>query len=174
MRWSVIISGEEEKQNEFALSRLTMGQLDAKRRAIYVVWTRQRTRSCVQETLRECLDLVCNNVQSLVAALNRFQQEKNRAQDKFQISEVNQNSLVYMNAIVSGFNQPDDVSFRRQLQQEKPTSCGTKAADALDNFFSRQTIMRIHWIYWCICNCYDFKTPINSKCCFISRCLTVI
>ena len=28
--------------------------------------------------------------------------------------------------------------------QEKPTNCGTKAADELGNFFSRETLMRIH------------------------------
>ena len=32
-------------------------------------------------------------------------------------------------------------------------------------FFSRQTLMRIHWIFWCICNYYDFTTHISSKCC---------
>ena len=36
-------------------------------------------------------------------------------------------------------------------------------------------IMRIHWIFWCICNYYyDFTTPPNSKCCSICYRLAAI
>ena len=35
------------------------------------------------------------------------------------------------------------------------------------DIFSRLTLMQIRWIFWCICNYYDFTTPINSKCCSI-------
>ena len=40
-----------------------------------------------------------------------------------------------------------------------------------DNF-SWQTLMRIQ--SQCICNCYDFTTPIRSKCCSICYCLAII
>ena len=49
------------------------------------------------------------------------------------------------------------------LKLEKPTNCGTKAAD-----------VRIQWIFWCIRNYYDFATPTNSKCCSICYRLVVI
>ena len=41
-------------------------------------------------------------------------------------------------------------------------------------FFSRQTLLRINWIFWCIWNCYDFATPANSTCCSICYRLVVI
>ena len=28
-------------------------------------------------------------------------------------------------------------------------------------FFILKTLVRIHWIFWCICNYYDFTTPIH-------------
>ena len=59
-------------------------------------------------------------------------------------------------------------------RQEKPSNCGTKAADVLDKIFSRQTLMRIHWICWCFSNYCDFTTPVNSKCCSICHRLAVI
>ena len=52
-----------------------------------------------------------------------------------------------------------------EVLQEKPTNCETKAADVLDKLFSQQTLKRIHWIFWCIWNYFDFTTPTNSKCC---------
>ena len=57
--------------------------------------------------------------------------------------------------------------------QKKPTICGTKATNVLDKFFSRQTLIWINWIFWCICNYYDFITPTNSKCCSICYRLAV-
>ena len=59
------------------------------------------------------------------------------------------------------------MSTQCRIRQETPTRCGTKDADVLDTFLSRQTLMRMHWIFWCICNYYDITTPINSKCCSI-------
>ena len=34
--------------------------------------------------------------------------------------------------------------------------------------------MRIYWIFWCICNQFDFTTPFSSKCCSICNRLAVI
>ena len=34
--------------------------------------------------------------------------------------------------------------------------------------------MRIHWIFWCICNCYDFTIHTDLKCCSICYSLVVI
>ena len=60
-----------------------------------------------------------------------------------------------------------------KTNKKKSTNCGTTAADVLANF-SRQTLMRIHWIFRCICNCYDFTTHINSKLLHICNHLAVI
>ena len=30
-------------------------------------------------------------------------------------------------------------------------------------FFIKRTLIRTHWIFWCICNYYDFRTHVNSK-----------
>ena len=60
--------------------------------------------------------------------------------------------------------------FGLRYVDKKPTNCGTKAADVLAKFFTRETLMRIHLIFWCSCNNYDFTTPFNSKCfsmCFL-------
>ena len=54
------------------------------------------------------------------------------------------------------------ASFR--IKQEKPPNCGTKDADVLDNFFSRQALMRFHWIPLNIfvhLQHNDFRSPIN-------------
>ena len=39
---------------------------------------------------------------------------------------------------------------RRLWKPEELTNCGTKVADVLDKFFSRQTFMGIHLKCWCI------------------------
>ena len=57
--------------------------------------------------------------------------------------------------------------------QEKPTNCGTHAADVLAKFISRQTLMRIHWIICWTWNDNDFTTPISSTCCSICYSLAV-
>ena len=44
--------------------------------------------------------------------------------------------------------------------QEKPTNCETKAADV----YNQQIQCEATEYFWCICNCYDITTPINSKC----------
>ena len=44
-----------------------------------------------------------------------------------------------------------------QIVRPRPPMCW-------QNIFSRQTLLRIHWIFWCIYNYYDFKRPINTKC----------
>ena len=37
-----------------------------------------------------------------------------------------------------------------------------------------QSSVWTHWIFWCICNYYDFTMPTNSKCCSICSRLAVI
>ena len=49
-----------------------------------------------------------------------------------------------------------------------------KAADVLGKFCNQQILMRIHRIFWCICNYYEFTTPITTKCCSICRRLAAI
>ena len=67
------------------------------------------------------------------------------------------------------------VYIDRWLIQEKPTNCGTKCCRCARNFFSRRTLMQIHWIVWCICNDYDFTTPdVYSKCCSVCYRFAVI
>ena len=39
-----------------------------------------------------------------------------------------------------------------ERQQEKTTNCVAKATDVPANFYSLQTLMRIHLIFWYICN----------------------
>ena len=41
---------------------------------------------------------------------------------------------------------------RQQIVGLRPPMCS--------QIFSRQTLTRINWIFWCICNYYGFKTPI--------------
>ena len=77
--------------------------------------------------------------------------------------------LLYCLLALFIYIQPTDYSlFKKSAntknRQEKPTNCVSKTADVLDKFFSRQTLMRIQWILWYICNYYEFTTPINSKC----------
>ena len=66
------------------------------------------------------------------------------------------------------------VARYRLLSMTIQENCGTKAADVLDKFFSHRTLMRIHRKCWCICNYYDFKTPIDAKCYSICHRLAVI
>ena len=76
----------------------------------------------------------------------------------------NTTQYTYDRAIGIGRLMPNKKS--PQIVELRPPMCWTH--------FSRQTLTRIHWIFWWICNYYDFTTPINSKCCSTCYLLAVI
>ena len=58
-------------------------------------------------------------------------------------------SLIVWNQNTQRVRQTTDRQINRNRRQEKPTNCVTKAANVLANF-SRQILMQIHCIFWCI------------------------
>ena len=64
--------------------------------------------------------------------------------------------------------------FKKQTNNKSPQIVGLRPPMCLQNLLVGKKLMRIHWIFWCICNYYDFITPINSKCCSTCYCLAVI
>ena len=62
-----------------------------------------------------------------------------------------------------GSNGWHNIKWSTWKAQEKPTNCGTNGDGVLDKFCSQQTLMRVHWIFWCICNYHDIKDDASRR-----------